>query len=99
MAKYILTNQAVIDLSEIWSYTYEVWSESQANKYYSLLIGTCQEIANKPTLGKNYDKIDLNLFGLSIGKHIIFYQIQQNKDILVIRFLHGRMDLKKSLER
>lgn len=99
MAKYSLTNQAVNDLSEIWSYTYEAWSESQANKYYNLLIDTCQEIANKPTLGKNYNKIDLHLLGLSIGKHIIFYQIQQNKDILVIRFLHERIYLKKSLEQ
>ena len=33
MAKYHLTNKAVDDLSEIWDYTYEVWSENQADKY------------------------------------------------------------------
>ena len=27
MAKYVLTNKAVEDLSEVWNYTYEVWSE------------------------------------------------------------------------
>ncbi|APA93867.1 MULTISPECIES: type II toxin-antitoxin system RelE/ParE family toxin [Myroides] len=98
MAKYILTNRAVKDLSEIWSYTFEAWSEQQANKYYTLLIETCQKITNNPTLGKSYDRINTHLLGFAIGKHIIFYQILQNKDILVIRFLHERMDLKNILK-
>ena len=38
MAKYILTNRAVDDLSEIWTYTYDVWSEKQADKYYNMLL-------------------------------------------------------------
>jgi hypothetical protein len=45
MAKYFLTNKAVEDLSNIWDYTYEVWSESQAGKYYKLFIGFCKEIS------------------------------------------------------
>ena len=43
MARYSLTNKAVEDLSKIWEYTYEVWSESQADKYYELLINSFQE--------------------------------------------------------
>ena len=30
MANYFLTNKAVDDLSKIWDYSYEVWSENQA---------------------------------------------------------------------
>ena len=43
MAKYYLTNLAVNDLAEIWEYTYEEWSEKQANKYYKLLLESFQE--------------------------------------------------------
>jgi toxin ParE1/3/4 len=32
MAKYILINKAVEDLTKIWDYTYKVWSQSQADK-------------------------------------------------------------------
>ena len=32
MAKYHLTNQAVQDLSDIWNYTFDNWSEEQADK-------------------------------------------------------------------
>ena len=31
MAKFKFTNSAVKDLSEIWSYTIDTWSESQAD--------------------------------------------------------------------
>jgi len=31
MAKYELTNKAVEDLSKIWEYTFEVWSEKQTD--------------------------------------------------------------------
>ena len=34
MAKHKLTNKAVEDLTEIWNYTYDKWSEYQADKYY-----------------------------------------------------------------
>ena len=50
MAKYHLTNLAVNDLAEIWDYTYDEWSEKQANKYYKLLLESCQELANYPKL-------------------------------------------------
>ena len=33
MANYSLTKKAVQDLKQIWNYTYDNWSESQADKY------------------------------------------------------------------
>lgn len=97
MAKYILTNKAVEDISKIWDYTYEVWSENQADTYYELLIETCQEIAKKPTNGKNYNEISSDILGFSIGKHIIFYRKLAPKNIEVVRILHERMDLKNRI--
>ena len=37
MKKYHLTKKAFEDLSDIWTYTYDNWSEEQADKYYSIL--------------------------------------------------------------
>lgn len=34
MCNYFLTKKAIEDLSKIWDYIFEVWSESQADKYY-----------------------------------------------------------------
>ena len=97
MSEYKLTNKAVQDLSQIWEYTFEIWSENQANKYYEILISNCQEIANNPDVGKNYDEITPGLLGLKTNRHIIFYRILDENYIEITRILHERMDLKSKL--
>jgi toxin ParE1/3/4 len=97
MAKYFLSKQAIVDLSEIWAYTCEGWSEAQADKYYQLLVETFEAIAVRPEQGKNYDEISTGILGCRAGRHIIFFR-RNGLDIEVIRILHERMDLKKRLE-
>lgn len=97
MAKIILRQEAIDDLNDIWEYTYEEWSENQADKYYEMLKYSCSEIEENPYLGKNYEGINKNLFGLRSGKHIIFYQQISTNEIEVIRILHERMDLKNRI--
>lgn len=98
MARYFLTNKAVEDLSEIWDYTYEVWSESQADKYYELLIDSFAEISKNSGIGKNYDEIDRTILGLQVGKHIVFYRLAKSTEIEILRILHQRMDLKARID-
>ncbi len=98
MAKYFLTNKAVADLSTLWDYTYEAWSENQADKYYKLLIDSFQEISKNLGIGKNYDEIDSAILGLRVGKHIIFYRVIKSAEIEILRILHQRMDLKSRME-
>lgn len=97
MAKFFLTNKAVEDLDDIWNYTLENWSESQAEIYYSLLIDSCQELANKPHQGKSYEVVEKNVLGFKIGQHVIFYRIITEDEIEVARILHGMMDMKNHL--
>ena len=99
MAKVILRQEAIDDLNEIWAYTFEEWSEKQADKYYAALEFACMQIGKNPELGKEYDGITNNLLGLRTGKHIIFYQIIAKDEIEVIRILHERMDLKNRLKK
>lgn len=98
MVKYLLTSKAIDDLSMIWEYTYETWSESQADKYYELLTSSFEEIVQNPDLGKNYNEIDKTLFGLRVGKHIVFYRVTQSDEIEILRILHQRMDLKNKID-
>ena len=94
MATYTLTKKAVEDLTEIWNYTFDTWSEQQADVYYKLLIKACSVVAKNPKLGKYYNEIYPNLMGKKASKHIIFYLVQENKSIEVVRILHESMDLK-----
>ena len=97
MAEYKLTNKAVEDLSKIWEYTFEVWSEKQADKYYDRLISNCAEIAQNPDLGKNYKGISNQLLGVKANRHIIFYRTLNENYVEITRILHERIDVTKRI--
>ncbi|MCL6261539.1 type II toxin-antitoxin system RelE/ParE family toxin [Aquiflexum sp. TKW24L] len=97
MGIYYLSNKAVEDLSEIWEYTFDVWSEDQADKYYEFLLSTCQELALIPEKGKSYDKIRKNLLGYLANRHVIFYVVKPEMEIEIIRILHEKMDMKNRI--
>ena len=98
MAKYKLTNKAVDDLTQIWNYTFNKWSESQADKYYHMLLDNFNEVANKPDLGKNYSGVTENLLGFRAGRHNIFYRMMEENEIEITRILHEQMDLKNRIK-
>lgn len=98
MFKFHLTNKAVEDLSKIWDYTFDTWSEEQADKYYYELLSDCQKLAENQFLGRSYPEINNEIFGFKSGQHIIFYSIANEAKIEIIRFLHSRMDLKNKIQ-
>ena len=98
MAKYKLTNKAVDDLTRIWNYTIDRWSENQADKYYQMLLDNFDEVANNPDLGKNYSGVVENLLGIRAGRHIIFYRKMEDNEIEISRILHEQMDLKTRIK-
>ncbi len=97
MAKYKLTNQAVEDLTNIWEYSFEKWSEKQAEIYYKMLVENFEHIAENPNIGKSFSEINEELFGLKANRHIIFYRKLINKPIEITRILHEQMDLKNRI--
>ena len=97
MCKYLLTDKAVKDLTEIWNYTVDIWSENQADKYYHELLNFCQTLAENPRKGGNYNQLIKSLKGAKINRHIIFYREISKKTIEVERVLHEQMDLKTRL--
>lgn len=99
MAKVILRQEAIDDLDDIWAYTFEEWSERQADKYYATLEFACTQIGKNPELGIEYEGMNRSVLGLRAGRHIIFYQIITKDEIEIIRILHERMDLKNRLNK
>lgn len=97
MANYILSTKALEDLSNIWNYTFDTWSEKQADKYYTILIETCQDLATAKATGKPYPEVDEKILGYRIGQHIIFYLPLIKGKIEIVRILHSSMDLKNRI--
>lgn len=93
MTKYVLSHLAIKDINQIWNYTFENWSEKQADFYYNQIISGCKSLCKNPQLGKSYEIIIPNLKGIKINKQILFYSIDKNDIVVVHRILHERMDL------
>ena len=99
MADYFLTNKAVSDLSDIWNYTFDNWSEKQADLYYHMLHNNFRTIAENPGLGKSYEGIFKQVYGYKAGRHIIFYRELDKNKIEITRILHERMNIKTRMQK
>lgn len=96
--KYRISSKAQSDLINIWEFTLENWSIDPADQYYNLIIDRIREIYNKPDLGKKYDQIRKDYWGVDVKSHIIFYKVNSEEIIEVIRILHQRMDLQTRIK-
>lgn len=98
MPKVRYSNKAVEDLSSIWEYTFTKWSENQADEYYAMLISACNRLLYPSVISnRSYEEISEGLLGVKAGHHLIFYNILENDDVMIIRILHDRMDIKQHL--
>ena len=86
MKKYHLTKKAFEDLSDIWTYTYDNWSEEQADKYYSILISTIEDIvADRLYACRPYPQIGKDIWGYSPDDDIETIRVH-------IRHLRSKID-------
>ena len=97
MAKVILRQKAIDDLTDIWDFTFKKWSAKQADKYYATIKLACNGIGQNPNVGKEYDGINKNLLGLKSEKHVVFYKSISGGRIEIVRILHEQMDLKNRI--
>ncbi len=63
-----------------------------------MLISACNRLLYPSIISnKSYDEIADGLLGAKAGHHLIFYNILDNDDVMVIRILHERMDVTRHL--
>ncbi len=93
MEKYDVSLEAAEDLYRIWAYTVDNWSEEQADHYYASLVACFELISRSPAMsGKPYVEIIPGLRARHVGHHMVFFILQDNGRVLIVRILHERMD-------
>ena len=95
--KYRISKQAVDDLNDIWAYTFSKWSKKQADRYYDLIIGEIEFIADNFMIGKSAEQTRKKYRYSKIKSHLIFYRKVENEIVEIVRILHHRMEIKKQL--
>ncbi len=96
--KYKISKEAAKDLENIWIYTFEKWSLTQADRYFGLLMDEIEYISANPHVGKDYSGVREGYFRTRVKSHFIFYKINvANDSVEIIRILHQQMDINERL--
>jgi toxin ParE1/3/4 len=88
---YLLTPEAEKDLEDIWLYSYETWSENQANRYIEILEDTFVRLSYMPEQARELLDFAPPVRILPNAKHIIIYRIS-GEAIVILRILGARQD-------
>jgi toxin ParE1/3/4 len=96
MLKLKVLPQAVKDLESIYEFTLISWGFSQAEKYQDELYNYMITISKNPQIGSIYYFKKGNYRKLNGNRHIIFYR-ETNNEIIIVRFLHEKIDLNLNL--
>ncbi len=93
-----LAPQAIVDLEEIYEYTYFNWGVRQAERYQDDLYDSMFKISKNDSLGVSYYFTKGNYRKLKVNRHLIFYRTTK-EDCVIVRILHERMDLDMNLSK
>jgi toxin ParE1/3/4 len=91
ISEYLLTPQAEKDLEDIWFYSYEIWSEHQADRYVEILEDTFVNLSFMPEQARELLDFNPPVRVFPSAKHIIIYRIDA-QDIVILRVLGAKQD-------
>ena len=72
MATFTVTPLAIRDLDQIWEYSYERWSEAQAETYIRLIHAAISDVAADPRRGTSVDELRAGYRKYAVGTHVLF---------------------------
>lgn len=82
---------AETDLIGIWVYSFNRWSEAQADRYLSAIENGIQKLVSDPEAGEQRDRLRKGYWSKRIEHHVVFY-IFTNNELRIRRVLHEVMD-------
>ncbi len=90
-AGYRLTPAALADLDDIWRYSAETWSLSQADRYLDELVRVFEMIAAMPTLAREHREFDPPVRIHVYRSHLVIYA-QADDHVAILRLLGGHQE-------
>jgi len=98
MANYDLSVRAQFDMVGIYKFGIKYFGIDQAVKYQYELEEMFNELAERPALSREAFSISSRLLFYRYKSHYIFYQFENETEILVLRVLGKRMNFIEHLE-
>ncbi len=96
MPDYRLSKRAREDLANVADYTIQTFGIAQSRMYRDALSRCFSMLAKSPGMGRSAEYIQPYLRRFEHQSHAIFYK-PEKQGILIIRVLHGSMDVLRHL--
>lgn len=108
--KLKLTGLATQDIRGIWKYTVRQYDIAQAVAYSELLEQAIQDIVADPNRASSIPRPDLGIgvrsyhialskfrsgTGIKSPRHVVVYALRKADEVLVLRIVHDRMNLRQ----
>lgn len=87
-----LSAKADRDLAELIASGLERYGVAASDRYVARLREAFEMIDRFPRIARLRQEIDDATRGFPVGVHIIFYQVDDADDVLILRIRHGRED-------
>jgi len=94
MKSYMVTRKAHADLIAIGRFTVKEWGIARRNKYLKQLDDCFLQLSNNPELGIACNYIADGYRKFPQGSHLIFYRVNTEGTVEIIRVLHKMMDIE-----
>jgi len=91
-----ISHPATRDLKAIAEYTQSEWGAKQKESYLNLIKQSFKKLSRSGNIGKQRDEISQDLYSYSLKKRVVFFR-ETKDEFMIVRVLHGRMDMGKSL--
>jgi len=95
--KYEISEKASEDIENIWLFTYENWSQEQADRYYNLIMDEIEFVSENFESGMSRDYLRKGYRSTKVKSHIIFYKKSLKNIVEIIRVFHQKMDVESRL--
>ncbi|HRP88232.1 MAG TPA: type II toxin-antitoxin system RelE/ParE family toxin [Gammaproteobacteria bacterium] len=92
-----LTRSAKADLKSIAGFTQSRWGVPQRNAYLKEMDQVFRSLADNPMMGSPCDEIREGDRKLLHGAHVIYYKQPTENEVLIVRILHGTMDVDSNI--
>jgi toxin ParE1/3/4 len=89
--KLIISDQAVADLADVWSYIAGDDVDA-ADRFVDTLYGQCEQLCHSPGMGRTRDEVLPGLRSFPVGRYIIFYRSRGN-GVEIARILSAYRDI------
>ncbi len=92
MFRYVLSDEAESDLTDLYIYSLENWGEAHADAYLGELYAVFTRLSENRLIGRERPELGDAIRSFPCGSYIVFY-MPHEEGVAVVRVLHGSRDV------